>query len=150
MNKNAFLPLIIIVLYSFSFFHSFLLEGKLPIPSDTIIGLYHPFIDYATKHFPNGVPVKNILITDPVRQQYPWRWLAVSFEKSGEFPLWNPYNFAGTPLLANFQTAAFYPLNILLFIFPFSFGWSMLILLEQLLAGIFLFLYLSNLHLRYS
>lgn len=150
MNKKAFLPLIIIVLSCLFFFHSFLLHGKFPIPSDTILVLYHPFIDYSVKHFPNGVSVKNILITDPVRQQYPWRWLAISLEKQGQFPLWNPYSFAGTPLLANFQTAAFYPLNILLFLFPFSFSWSILILLEQLLAGIFLFWYLSNLHLRYS
>jgi hypothetical protein len=150
MKKNVFLPLIIIVLLVFFFFNSFFLQGNLPIPSDTIEVLYHPFIDYSATHFPNGVHVKNILITDPVRQQYPWRWLAVSLEKGGQLPLWNPYTFAGTPLFANFQTAAFYPLNILLFILPFSFGWSILILIELLFAGFFLYLYLSNLHLRYS
>ncbi len=149
MKKITFLPLLILILFSLFFFHSFFSLEKLPIPSDTIVGLYHPFIDYSVRHFP-GVPVKNSLITDPVRQQYPWRWLAISLEKQGQFPLWNPYSFAGTPLLANFQTAAFYPLNIILFISPFFFGWSMLILLEQLLAGIFLFCYLSNLRLRYS
>jgi len=150
MKKIAFLPLLILVLPVFFFFHSFLLQGKLPIPSDTIVVLYHPFIDFSVKQFPKGVPVKNYIMTDPVRQQYPWRWLAVSLEKGGQLPLWNPYSFAGSPLVANFQTAAFYPLNILLFIFPFSFGWSILILLEQLLAGIFLYWYLSNLRLRYS
>src|SRR6266567_6553270 len=121
MKKIAFLPLLVIVLSSVFFFHSFILQGKLPIPSDTIEVLYHPFIDYSIKHFPTGVPVKNFLMTDPIRQQYPWRWLAVSLEKRGQFPLWNPYSFAGTPLLANFQTAAFYPLNIFLLILPFSF-----------------------------
>lgn len=144
MKKDLFLPIIIIVLFTILFFHAFFLQGKLPIPSDTIIGLYHPFIDFAVKHFPNGVPVKNTLITDPVRQQYPWRWLAVSTEMIGQLPLWNPYNFAGTPLLANLQSAAFYPLNILLFIFPFWLGWSIMVFLQPILAGLFLFFYLRR------
>src|SRR6185437_11092656 len=150
MKKIAYLTLLVIVLLVLFFFHSYILQGELPIPSDTIVTLYHPFIDFAAKHFPNGVPVKNILITDPVRQQYPWRWLAVSLEKYGQLPLWNPYSFGGTPLMANFQTAAFYPFNLLLLILPFSIGWGISILLEQLLAGVFLFLYLSNLRLRYA
>jgi len=150
MKKVFFLPLIFLLLIIFFFYHSFLLRGNLPIPSDTIVGLYHPFRDLYAKEYPNGIPYKNFLITDPVRQQYPWRFLAVSLEKVGQLPLWNPYSFGGTPLMANFQTAAFYPLNILLFIFPFSLGWSLLILSEQILAGSFMYWYLSKLKLNYS
>src|SRR5258708_26558177 len=105
------------------FFAPFFLKYLLPIPSDTIIGLYNPFRDLYAKEYPNGIPYKNFLITDPVRQQYPWRFLALDLEKQIQLPLWNPYSFAGTPLLANFQTATFYPLNILLFIFPIAIGW---------------------------
>lgn len=148
MKKKIIAPILLVLLVLF-FSYPFFLHGKLPIPSDTIIGLYHPFRDFYAKQYPNGIPYKNFLITDPVRQQYPWRWLAVSLEKSGQLPLWNPYSFAGTPLLANFQTAAFYPLNMLLFLLPFSFGWGILILLEQILAGIFLYWYLTNLRLNY-
>ncbi len=147
MKKNATHPLLILVLSIILFFYPFFLQGKLPIPSDTILSLYHPFIDYSIKHFPNGVPVKNLLITDPVRQQYPWRWLAISLEKEIQFPLWNPYSFSGTPLLANFQTAAFYPLNIFLFIFPFWLGWSLIIFLQPVLAGIFLYCYLRRMNI---
>src|ERR1700733_4097846 len=149
MKKITFLPLAFLLLIILFFYHSFLLQGKLPIPSDTIVGLYHPFRDLYAKQYPNGIPYKNYLITDPVRQQYPWRFLAVSLEKMGQLPLWNPYSFAGTPLFANFQTAAFNPLNIILFILPFSLAWSLLILLQQILAGIFMYWYLSNLILRY-
>ena len=149
MKKLFFLPLIFLFLIIFSFYHSFLLQGKLPIPSDTIVGLYHPFRDLYAKDYPNGIPYKNFLITDPVRQQYPWRFLAVSLEKMGQLPLWNPYSFGGTPLMANFQTAAFYPLNILLFIFPFAIGWSLLVMLQPILAGIFLYFYLRHLRLSY-
>jgi hypothetical protein len=86
-------------------------------------------------------------VTDPVRQQYPWKNLAVSLQKQLQIPLWNPYEMAGTPLLANFQSSAYYPLNLLLYIFPFSISWSFFILIQPLLAGTFLYLYLRSLKL---
>jgi len=146
-NKTLLLILLILVIFAF-FFNSFLIKGKLPIPSDTIIGLYHPFRDLYAKEYPRGIPFKNFLITDPVRQQYPWRELAISLEKKGELPLWNPYNMGGYPLLANFQSAAFYPLNILFFVLPFNISWGLLIFLSPLLSAIFLYFYLKNLNLH--
>src|SRR3989304_3309109 len=96
------LPFLGFFLVTGVFFWQFLFKGLLPIPTDTIVGLYHPYRDLYVKDYPNGIPFKNFLITDPVRQQYPWRKLAISAEKNFELPLWNPYNFSGTPLLANF------------------------------------------------
>ncbi len=142
------IPVLFIFLAIIIFFWQFLVKGLLPIPSDTIIGLYHPFRDLYAKDYPNGIPFKNFLITDPVRQQYPWRELAIAMGKKLELPLWNPYNLSGTPLLANFQSAPFYLFNILFFIMPFYFAWSIVIFLGPLLGGIFLFLYLDNLKLN--
>lgn len=147
MKKLQFLPFVIIFFVVSFFFNPLILQNKLPIPSDTIIGLYHPFRDLYSVNYPNGIPYKNFLITDPVRQQYPWRMLAVNNLKKLQLPLWNSYNSAGTPLLANFQSAVFYPFNILFIIFPFSIGWSLLIFLQPLLAGAFIYLYLDNLKL---
>jgi len=141
-------PFIILVVVLAVFFQSFLLKGLLPIPSDTIIGLYHPFRDFYAKDYPRGIPYKNFLITDPVRQQIPWRNLVISLEKAGQLPLWNPYSFSGSPLLGNFQSAPFYPLNILFFIFPFQIAWSLLVFLQPLLGWLFLYLYLRSLKLR--
>ena len=64
--------------------------------------------------------------------------------------MWNPYSFSGYPLAANFQSAAFYPLNLLFFrgILPFYTAWSIFIFLAPILAGIFLFLYLNSLRLN--
>ncbi|HWY80316.1 MAG TPA: YfhO family protein [Candidatus Sulfotelmatobacter sp.] len=148
MKQKFIVPALLVLLVLF-FSYPIFIRAKLPIPSDTIIGLYHPFRDLYAKQYPNGIPYKNFLITDPVRQQYPWRFLAISIEKDMQLPLWNPYSFAGAPLLANFQTAAFYPFNILLFVLPFAFGWSALIILGQILAGVFMYLYLTNLRLNY-
>lgn len=133
----------------FFIFRGVFIHGLLPIPSDTIIGLYHPFRDLYAKEYPNGIPFKNFLITDPVRQQYPWRNLAITIEKKAELPLWNPYNLSGTPLLANFQTSALYPGNMLFFILPFNFAWVILVMLQTLLAGLFLYIYLRFWELDY-
>lgn len=145
--KKALIPFVLILI-SFSFFYPFFLQGKLPIPTDNIIGLFHPFRDLYAPEYPNGIPFKNSLITDPVQQQYPWRWLAVEVEKNIQLPLWNPYSFAGTPLLATLQGGVLYPLNVLLFLLPFAIGWSVLIFLQPLLASMFTYLYLRNLRLK--
>jgi hypothetical protein len=145
MSIKKYLPFIGLLLVILSFFTPSFLSGRLPIPSDTIVGLYHPYRDFFNKEYPRGIPFKNFLITDPVRQQYPWKYLAVSEEKKLALPLWNPYAFAGTPLLANFQSGALYPVNLLLFFNPFHYGWLVYIFLQPLLAGAFLYLYLRNL-----
>jgi hypothetical protein len=106
--------------------------------------------------YSRGVPVKNPLTTDPVRQQFAWKQLAIEQFKNGQWPLWNPYNFSGTPLLANFQTAAFYPLNILFFapnilnysdMHWFSIQWSWYIYLQLYLSFLFMYVYLRKIGL---
>lgn len=144
---KKFLPIFIIICITVVFFRPFFTKGFLPIPSDTIIGLYHPFRDYYAKNYPNGIPYKNFLITDPVRQQYPWRNLSLDQMKNMQFPLWNPYAMSGYPLLGNYQSASLYPLNILFAVLPFSLAWSFLVFLQLLLAGIFLYCYLRHFHL---
>src|SRR5258706_1761107 len=146
MNKHlSFIFLVVLVMV---FFRPFLFQSLFPIPSDTIVGLYNPYRDIFANSNPRGIPFKNFLITDPVRQQIPWRKLVIDSEKAFQLPLWNPYNFSGTLLLANFQSGAFYPLNILYLFLPFIYAWSFLIFFQPLLAGVFLYLYLKNLKLH--
>lgn len=144
MKKYTFLPIILLLFIHGIVFRQFIFQQQLPIPADTIIGLYHPFRDLYRETNPNGIAYKNFLITDPVRQQYPWRILSV--EKVGLFslPLWNPYVFAGMPLFANLQSAVLYPFNILFFFFSQPIAWSMLILLQPILSSAFLYFYLKN------
>lgn len=145
-TKDYFFCGLLILIIAF-FFRPFFLAGKIPLPADALIGMYHPFRDYLKGQYPRGFPFKNFLITDPVRQQYPWRWLAVKSWKNGQIPGWNPYQMTGMPLLANFQTAAFYPLNILFFFLPFNLAWGILILCQPLLAALFLYFFLRHLKL---
>ena len=37
--------LLLLVVFVLSFYWPFFLKGKLPVPSDTIVGMYHPFRD---------------------------------------------------------------------------------------------------------
>lgn len=151
MKSNIFLPILLLSAVILLFFYTVAVFGKLPVPADTIIGLYHPFRDLYAKEYPRGIPFKNSLITDPVRQQYPWRFLTIFTEKNLILPLWNPYSMAGSPLLANLQSAPFYPFNILLFLPDFNIWWSVIIILQPLLGGILMYLFLRNLRLtKYS
>lgn len=143
IKKNLFL--LLFFLFVLFFFKETIVAGLLPIPSDTIVGLYHPFLDLYAKISPAGVPFKNFLLTDPVRQIIPWKLLVIDNIFSFSLPLWNPYEMAGKPLLANFQSGLFYPLNLLLLIKPFYLSWTIFIMTQQVFGGIFLFAYLRNL-----
>jgi hypothetical protein len=59
----------------------------------------------------------------PSLQFYPWREYAFDLIRGGQLPLWNIYNGAGAPLLANYQSALLYPLNWPGLILPLA--WSM-------------------------
>ena len=133
------------------FFIPFLLQGKIPMPADAILGLYHPWRDNSYANFsPEHFPVKNPLITDSVLQTYPWRQLVISNFKTGQWPLWNPYNFSGQPLLANIQSAPFQILNIFFFIFPFKIAWAITIIGPPVVMSLFMYLFLRSLKLGTS
>lgn len=142
---NKFLPVFLIFLVSFVLFWQFFLNGKIPLPADTIVGMYHPWRDLYARSYPNGIPFNNPLITDPVRQQFVWKKLVIDSYKKGELPIENRYSFSGYPLLANFQSGAFYPLNIIFFVLPFNLAWGIYIFLQFFLGGIFMFLFLRSL-----
>lgn len=56
----------------------------------------------------------DVLQADGVLQFYPWRAMVLDSWGKGQLPLWNPHQLAGTPLLANSQSAGFYPPHMLL------------------------------------
>lgn len=56
----------------------------------------------------------DVLQADGALQFFPWRDMVFEAWSRGELPLWNPFQLAGTPLLANSQSAGFYPPHILM------------------------------------
>ncbi len=135
------------VVLTAGFFYQTVLYQKLPVPSDALVGLYHPWRDAFAGDYARGVPFKNFLITDPVRQQIPWKKITIETFKAGQLPGWNPYAFAGVPLDANIQAAPFYPLNALFFVFDFPVAWTLYVILQPILSGLFFFMYARSLGL---
>lgn len=120
--------------------------GMTPIPLDALVGVYHPWADFFWG-FVAGVPYKNIALTDVFSQLFPWRVLSMNLIRTWQLPLWNPYSFMGGPLLANWQSAPFYPLNVLMLIFGNVLGYGLMVAAQPLMAMIFMILYLRELKL---
>src|SRR5258708_7580630 len=118
----------------------YFLKHLVPFASQYQVAFFPPWNAYGLYQG----SVKNAAMPDVITQIYPWRHLAINIWKTGQIPLWNQYSFSGTPLLANYQSAALSPFNLLFFILPFVDGWSVLILLQPLLAGMFTYLYMRS------
>ena len=94
-----------------------------------------------------NLPVKNASLSDVVSQIMPWKLFNAQELKAGRIPIWNPYNLGGTPQLGNWQSGVFYPTTLLFLIFPAQVAWSLHVLLQPLLAGLFMLLFLRSLSL---
>ena len=143
LNKKDLLVYCFLIFLIFAFFWEYFLKGLVPIPSDIIVGLYYPWLDYKWG-YAIGVPVKNPLLSDIPSLLYPWRSFAIDQLKSGQFPLWNPFYFGGMPLLANFQSAVFSYVNIFFLFLPQVLAWSLGIIIQPFLTSLFLYLFLRN------
>jgi hypothetical protein len=140
-NKvRSYWPIIAIFILWFVFSAPFLLRGLIPFPSKYLVTFFPPWnATYA-------MPVKNAAMPDVITQIYPWKLLTIDTWRSGKVPLWNPYSFSGTGNAANYQSAVFTPFNLLFFIFNFTDAWSWIILLQPLLAGLFMYIFLKTLN----
>lgn len=138
---NTIFPLLILVVIVILFFYKMFLFGYVPIPGDLLVSEYSPWKTYSYLGYNPGSFPNKAQYFDVLRQLYPWKTLAVNLLKNKEFPLWNPYNFSGSPLLANFQSAVFYPLNIFYFSFLQVNAWSFLVILQPFLASLFAYLF---------
>ncbi|MBN1564730.1 MAG: YfhO family protein [Anaerolineae bacterium] len=95
-----------------------------------LIALFHPLLRGETLFW--GLPSL---------QFYPWRQFAFDELSAGHLPSWNPYLGAGAPLLANYQTAIFYPPNWLYLLLPGTFAMSVIALLHIVWAGLGMWLF---------
>lgn len=136
-----FWPIIFIFLVWFIFSSPYFLKNKVPFASNYQVNFFSPWSAYPQF----AGPVKNNAMPDVIGQIYPWKHFTIQNLKAGQIPLWNPYSFSGTPHLANYQSAVFSPFNLLFFVLPFIDAWSVLVLLQPLLAGLFMYLLMREL-----
>lgn len=143
-SSHKWWPYLLLAGVALIFFYKTIFFGLLPFPGDLLLSEYNPWrqASYGGYH-PGAIPSK-VQYFDVLRELYPWKWLAIDEIKHGRLPLWNPYNFSGTPLLANYQSAILYPLNFLYFLLPFDIAWAVLVVIQPLLGSIFFFLFATT------
>ena len=103
-----------------------LFTGRVLLPGDMLAG-FAPFGGNARAPW-------TILQWDALAQYFPWRHFAASQIHKGALPLWNPFQFAGTPFLANAQSAVFYPLNLPFYFLDTAYAFGVSALLGSLVA----------------
>lgn len=116
-----------------------ILTGQVLLPAN----LLHDVYPWRTADPKTLVPW-NVLQFDGIAEFYPWRLLAAETWRAGYVPLWNPYEFCGTPFLANSQSAVLYPLNILFVLMPVAVAFGVSALVHLFLTGAFLYLFLRR------
>jgi hypothetical protein len=85
---------------------------------------------------------RNPLLSDQIRLFFVLHDLAArSIAGDGEVPWWNPYAFAGQPLVGNAQSALFFPPNLLLRWLPASTVANLRALLLVVAGGVLAYLY---------
>lgn len=116
------------------------------MPASFMVAWYEPWKSYTAI---NGVPtiVHKAVGDDIFRQIYPFKILAAEAFSRFRLPLWNPYNGAGQPLMANLHPGYLNPFSLLLNINPIS-GWAWFILLQLPLLFLTTYWYLQSLKLQ--
>ncbi|MBI5019243.1 YfhO family protein [Candidatus Gottesmanbacteria bacterium] len=149
MKRNEWMLVLVILSAVISlFFYQTVFRGKVPFPGDILVSDFQPwrstsYLGYGAGGIPNKAQYP-----DTIRQMYPWKTAVINSLQKGRLPLWNPYNFSGSPLLANFQSAAVYPLGILYLFMAQIDAWTILVITQPLLAVLFTYLFSRKIGMR--
>ncbi|MCX6356692.1 MAG: YfhO family protein [Candidatus Aureabacteria bacterium] len=84
-------------------------------------------------------------LVDLTHQFYPWRFFGFGLLRQGIIPLWNPYLFCGYPFIENWQSAIFYPLNLIFLCMPTHTAISVSFALHVFLIGAFTYFFMRRL-----
>jgi hypothetical protein len=106
-------------------------RGECIVPGDILFQV-PPWSHYAPEGFERP---QNRLMADIVTLFQPWYALSQSAVAAGEWPLWNPLEFAGVPLLANNQSAVLYPPRLVFTLFDLHVATTIYVLLKLWLCG---------------
>jgi hypothetical protein len=127
LTKPHFRPLALLTFLALFFWSRVLFTGDVLLPGEMLRGFY-PFGGDLQKPW-------TILQWDSLAQYFPWRHFAAESLRNGQIPLWNPYQFTGTPMMANAQSAIFYPLNFPFLIMDTAYAFGVCAFLHTLLAA---------------
>jgi hypothetical protein len=83
-------------------------------------------------------------LDDPVNEIQPWLEWSRDQLRSGDLPVWNPYNGAGEPVIGNYQSAVFSPFSLPFYILPFRVALLVSAIAKLLTGGIGTFAFLRR------
>ncbi len=144
---KKYIPILILIGICLLFFYKTLLFGKIPFPGDLLLTQYAPWRHQSYGGYVAGAVPSKDQYFDVIRELYPWKTQVISQLKSGKVPLWNPYNFSGSPLLANYQSQVFYPFTVLYFLLPQITAWTIMVILQPVLGSVFLYFFATEIGL---
>lgn len=121
---------LLVVLLALLFPRTFL-AGEVPLPGDILFRMA-PWSAYAPEDHDR---VLNDTTLESLTQLASWSAAMQYALDRGEWPLWNPFEFAGMPLLANCQSAVLYPPRALLGFLDLLTATTVLTLLKMWLCG---------------
>ncbi|MCC7012651.1 MAG: YfhO family protein [Planctomycetes bacterium] len=90
---------------------------------------------------------QNTWTSDPVRQMLPWAVFAAGEIDAGRWPVWNPFNGTGTPLVANYQSALFSPFQLPFYVLPLKLAVLSSALAKLWLSGFAAYVFLRRIGL---
>ncbi len=95
--------------------------------------------------FGGPVILSHPIFLDLTNHIYPWRLYGFGLLKKGIIPLWNPYLFCGSPFIANWHSAVFYPPNIIFLLVPTHIALNYSIAFHFFLTGAFTYAFVRYL-----
>jgi hypothetical protein len=107
--------------------------GQVPLPAHVVTQFP------AWGDFNAGEPWQPVAdIGDLVDYFYPFNAFSAEQIRRGTIPLWNPYVMSGMPFQAEPQTALFYPLHALYYVFSTPTAWAFALILRMFLGAMFM------------
>lgn len=93
------------------------------------------YIQPLWQQVPPDLRPQNALYTEIPMQVGAWYTLSTEALRHGQWPLWNPFQFTGTPLLAGLQSAIFYPPRLVFSFADYYDAFTLFVLLKLWIAG---------------
>ena len=107
-----------------------LVGQRVLVAGDILYGVL-PWAGSVSAHTP-----ANRLVSDVVVTTLAWQTVLHNAFWQGHLPLWNPYALSGSPLLANDQTGAFFPLTLATLPFSPAHAISLVMIAKLWIAGL--------------
>ncbi|MEP7287936.1 MAG: oligosaccharide flippase family protein [Chloroflexota bacterium] len=146
MRRSLLKDLLIVAglfLLPLAFFWQVTLGSRTLLPGDNL----YQFQPWAAYREQQGVPAipHNSLLSDLVLENLAWKQFIRESIANHEIPLWNPYNFAGTPFLAAGQHSAMYPFSAIYYVMPLEKAYGWFTVSQIWLAGLMMYLFARGL-----